>query len=100
MPLSNFKTKEDATQDLRNIDKRSNDDQAVLNIKIDHKVTMALGLDVAQINQTISTAWSGSYINDFIDRGRIKRVYLQGDMQYRSKPEDLSYWFVKMRKDK
>ncbi|ENV56366.1 hypothetical protein F951_02725 [Acinetobacter soli CIP 110264] len=86
---------EDATQDLRNIDKRSNDDQAVLNIKIDHKVAMALGLDVAQINQTISTAWSGSYINDFIDRGRIKRVYLQGDMQYRSKPEDLSYWFVK-----
>lgn len=86
---------EDATKDLRNIDKRSNDDQAVLNIKIDHKVAMALGLDVAQINQTISTAWSGSYINDFIDRGRIKRVYLQGDMQYRSKPEDLSYWFVK-----
>jgi len=86
---------EDATQDLRNIDKRSNDDQAVLNIKIDHKVAMALGLDVAQINQTISTAWSGSYINDFIDRGRIKRVYLQGDMQYRSKPEDLSYWYVK-----
>lgn len=86
---------EHATQDLRNIDKRSNDDQAVLNIKIDHKVAMALGLDVAQINQTISTAWSGSYINDFIDRGRIKRVYLQGDMQYRSKPEDLSYWYVK-----
>lgn len=86
---------DDATQDLRNIDKRSNDDQAVLNIKIDHKVAMALGLDVAQINQTISTAWSGSYINDFIDRGRIKRVYLQGDMQYRSKPEDLSYWYVK-----
>ncbi|MFV5368940.1 multidrug efflux RND transporter permease subunit [Acinetobacter junii] len=80
---------------VENLDKKSNDDQAVLNIKIDYKAAMVHGLNVNDINQTLSTAWSGSYINDFIDRGRIKRVYLQGDAPYRSKPEDLNYWYVK-----
>lgn len=86
---------EQKLDELKNIDKRSNDDQSVLNIQIDHKMAMAMGLNIAQINQTLSTAWSGSYINDFIDRGRIKRVYLQGDMQYRAKPEDLAHWYIK-----
>ncbi|RZF55653.1 efflux RND transporter permease subunit [Acinetobacter halotolerans] len=80
---------------VENLDKKSNDDQAVLNIKIDHRTAMLHSLNINEINRTISTAWSGSYINDFIDRGRIKRVYLQGDAPYRSKPEDLSFWHVK-----
>ncbi|MFN3898286.1 MAG: multidrug efflux RND transporter permease subunit [Acinetobacter junii] len=80
---------------VENLDKKSNDDQAVLNIKIDYKAAMIHGLNVNDINQTLSAAWSGSYINDFIDRGRIKRVYLQGDAPYRSMPEDLNYWYVK-----
>ncbi|WP_336041950.1 efflux RND transporter permease subunit [Acinetobacter dispersus] len=84
-----------ALDSVENVDKKSNDDQAVLNIKIDHKAAMIHGLNVSEINRTLSTAWSGSYINDFIDRGRIKRVYLQGDAPYRSKPEDLNYWYVK-----
>ncbi|MFC3901773.1 hydrophobe/amphiphile efflux-1 (HAE1) family protein [Acinetobacter marinus] len=84
-----------ATDALENIDKKSNDDQAVLNVKIDHKAAMVNGLDVDAINSTLSTAWSGSYINDFIDRGRIKRVYLQADAPYRSKPGDLSYWSIR-----
>nr|WP_298892795.1 multidrug efflux RND transporter permease subunit [uncultured Acinetobacter sp.] len=77
------------------IEKESNDNQAVLSVDIDHKAAMVNGVDVNAINSTLSTAWSGSYINDFIDRGRIKRVYLQGDAPYRSKPEDLSYWYIK-----
>ncbi|WEI18765.1 efflux RND transporter permease subunit [Acinetobacter proteolyticus] len=84
-----------ALSSVENLDKKGNDDQAVLNIKIDHKAAMIHGLNVSEINRTLSTAWSGSYINDFIDRGRIKRVYLQGDAPYRSKPEDLNYWYVK-----
>jgi multidrug efflux pump subunit AcrB len=84
-----------AIDSVENLDKKGNDDQAVLNIKIDHKAAMIHGLNVSEINRTLSTAWSGSYINDFIDRGRIKRVYLQGDAPYRSKPEDLSAWYVK-----
>lgn len=93
--FQNLQQQSDNTQQVSNLDKKSNDDQAVLNIKIDHRIAMANGVNVNDINRTLSTAWSGTYINDFIDRGRIKRVYLQGDAQYRSKPEDLSYWFVK-----
>jgi len=96
--LSSFRSLQqegNALPSVENLDKKGNDDQAVLNIKIDHKAAMIHGLNVSEINRTLSTAWSGSYINDFIDRGRIKRVYLQGDAPYRSKPEDLNYWYVK-----
>lgn len=89
-----------ALESIENLDKKTNDDQAVLNLQIDHRAAMLHDLNVSEINRTISTAWSGSYINDFIDRGRIKRVYLQGDAPYRSKPEDLGFWHVKMHKVK
>ncbi|MEC8886629.1 MAG: multidrug efflux RND transporter permease subunit [Pseudomonadota bacterium] len=79
---------------IEGIEKESNDNQAVLSVDIDHKAAMVNGLDIETINNTLSTAWSGSYINDFIDRGRIKRVYVQGDAPYRSKPEDLNYWYI------
>ena len=80
---------------IAGIEKESNDNQAVLSVDIDHKAAMVNGVDIETINHTLSTAWSGSYINDFIDRGRIKRVYVQGDAPYRSKPEDLNYWYIK-----
>lgn len=93
--FENLQQQGNALNSVENLDKKSNDDQAVLNIKIDHRTAMLHSLNINEINRTISTAWSGSYINDFIDRGRIKRVYLQGDAPYRSKPEDLSFWHVK-----
>ncbi|MDR7017849.1 efflux RND transporter permease subunit [Acinetobacter sp. 3657] len=93
--FENLQQQGNALNSIENLDKKSNDDQAVLNIKIDHRTAMLHSLNINEINRTISTAWSGSYINDFIDRGRIKRVYLQGDAPYRSKPEDLSFWHVK-----
>lgn len=80
---------------VENLEQKSNPDQAVLNIKMDHQAAMLHGLNVNEINRTLATAWSGSYINDFIDRGRIKRVYLQGDADYRSQPEDLNEWYVR-----
>ena len=49
----------------------------------------------ADVNATLSTAWGGRYVNDFIDRGRVKRVYVQGDAPYRSEPADLDKWFVR-----
>jgi multidrug efflux pump len=52
-------------------------------------------LDQAAINSTLSAAWGGVYINDFIDRGRVKRVYMQGDAAWRSTPDNLSAWFVR-----
>ncbi len=70
-------------------------DQSSLNIDIDQQKLAALGLTQSDVNTTLSTAWGGRYVNDFVDAGRVKRVYVQGDMQYRAKPEDLSEWHVR-----
>ncbi|HWW64083.1 MAG TPA: efflux RND transporter permease subunit [Sphingomonadaceae bacterium] len=71
------------------------EDKPELHIEIDQAKASALGLAQADINSTLSSAWGGNYINDFIDRGRVKRVYMQGDAPYRSAPEDIDNWFVR-----
>ncbi len=68
---------------------------ATLKIDIDTKRLTAYGLTAADVNSTLSTAWGGSYVNDFIDEGRVKRVYVQGDALYRSSPDDIGQWFVR-----
>ncbi|QNH20908.1 multidrug efflux RND transporter permease subunit [Xanthomonas sp. GW] len=70
-------------------------DKAQLQVDIDQAQASALGLAQSDINATLSTAWGGSYVNDFIDRGRVKRVYVQGDAPYRSLPEDIGQWYVR-----
>jgi multidrug efflux pump len=70
-------------------------DTPTLQVNIDQVKAGALGLSQAQVNSTLATAWGGTYVNDFVDRGRVKRVYVQGDAQYRSRPEDLDHWFVR-----
>ena len=70
-------------------------DQATLRVDADPQRLAALGLTQAAVNNTLSTAWGGSYVNDFVDRGRVKRVYVQGDAPYRAKPEDLAQWYVR-----
>ncbi len=64
-------------------------------LDVDHEKANALGVSVSDINTTLSTAIGSSYVNDFIDRGRIKKVYLQGDAPYRMSPEDLTNWYVR-----
>jgi multidrug efflux pump len=71
------------------------EDNPTLNVNMDQSKIGALGLTQAQVDSTISTAWGGDYVNDFVDRGRVKRVYVQGDAPYRSRPEDLGNWFVR-----
>ena len=71
------------------------DDQPTLAIDIDQQKLAVMGLSQNDINITLSTAWGGRYVNDFNDRGRVKRVYVQGDAPYRAAPEDLSQWFVR-----
>lgn len=66
-----------------------------LNIDIDQEKASALGLSLTDISSTLSSAWAGSYVNDFIDRGRVKNVYIQGDAKYRSSPDDLQHWYVR-----
>ena len=70
-------------------------DVGTLKVDVDQQKVAALGLTQADVNTTLSTAWGGRYVNDFIDRGRVKRVYVQGDAPYRSRPENLSEWFVR-----
>ena len=64
-------------------------------VNIDNEKASALGLSLSDINNTLSIAWGSAYVNDFIDRGRIKRVYMQADAPYRMDPEDLDKWFVR-----
>ena len=72
-------------------------DIGTLNVDIDQQRLSTLGLTQGDVNNTLSTAWGGRYVNDFIDRGRVKRVFVQGDAPYRSEPTDLSQWFVRGR---
>ncbi len=71
------------------------DDTPTLSVDIDEQKVGALGIAQQQVDQTLATAWGGNYVNDFVDRGRVKRVFVQGDAQYRSRPEDLSNWYVR-----
>jgi multidrug efflux pump subunit AcrB len=64
-------------------------------IDVDREKAAALGLSLTDINATLAATWGGSYVNDFIDRGRTKRVYLQGDAPFRMQPEDLDRWYVR-----
>lgn len=68
-----------------------------LHIDIDQEKASALGLSLSDISSTLSSAWAGRYVNDFIDRGRVKTVYMQGDAEYRSSPEDLQNWYVRSK---
>src|SRR4029078_1237160 len=70
-------------------------DVASLKVNVDQDKLAGLGLNTSDVNTTLSTAWGGRYVNDFIDRGRVKRVYVQADAPYRSAPSDIDRWFVR-----
>ena len=71
------------------------DDAPQLKVEVDQDKAAALGLDIGTINNAISTAWGSAYVNDFIDRGRVKRVFMQADEPYRDAPEDLADFYVR-----
>jgi len=75
------------------------EDNAQFYLDIDYEKAKAFGIEVADINQTLSIAWGSSYVNDFIDRGRSKKVYIQADAPYRMTPEDMNLWFVRNNKN-
>jgi multidrug efflux pump len=86
-----------AAQDptLAGVRPNGQDDTPQLKIDIDQAKAGAMGLTTADINAALSAAWGGSYVNDFIDRGRIKKVYVQADAPFRMRPEDLDSWYVR-----
>ena len=62
---------------------------------VDQEKAKALGVSITTINSTLSTALGGSYVNDFIDRGRVKKVYVQAEAPFRMLPEDINKWYVR-----
>ncbi len=64
-------------------------------VEIDREKARALGLSLAAVNSTLSAAWGSAYVNDFIENGRIKKVYIQGDARFRMQPGDLDRWYVR-----
>ncbi len=70
-------------------------DEPQFQLTIDDERASALGITLTDINNTLSIALGGSYVNDFIDRGRVKKVYIQGEAKSRMTPEDLQKWYVR-----
>ncbi|WP_438918763.1 multidrug efflux RND transporter permease AcrD [Kosakonia cowanii] len=71
------------------------DDSAQLQIDIDQRKAQALGVSIDDINDTLKTAWGSSYVNDFMDRGRVKKVYVQSAAKFRMLPDDINRWYVR-----
>ncbi len=80
---------------LTNVRVNSLEDVPTLNVDVDQDKVGALGLAQRDVDATLTAAWAGNYVNDFVDRGRVKRVYVQGDAQFRSRPEDIAEWHVR-----
>ncbi|MGA1803978.1 efflux RND transporter permease subunit [Rhizobium sp. HT1-10] len=71
------------------------EDQPQYQVQIDQEKASALDISLADIDNTLATAWGGSYVNDFIDRGRVKQVYVQADADFRMQPEDFDRWYIR-----
>ena len=80
---------------LRSVRPNGLEDTAQFKIDVDEEKAAALGVSLADANATLSAALGSAYVNDFIDRGRVKKVYLQADAPFRMKPEDIGRWHVR-----
>src|SRR5690606_6580644 len=79
---------------LRAVRPNGKDDEPQYQVIMDDEKARALQVSIASINETMSAAWGSMYVNDFIDRGRVKRVYIQGQDDSRISPEDFDQWYV------
>jgi multidrug efflux pump len=70
-------------------------DEPQYSFNIDREKASAFGLTIADVNNTLSAAWGSEYVNDFIDRGRVKKVFIQGDAPSRMLPQDFNNWYVR-----
>ncbi|MFK4507770.1 efflux RND transporter permease subunit [Bradyrhizobium daqingense] len=71
------------------------DDTPQFNLDVDQAKATALGVNLSDLNTTLSAAWGGAYVNDFIDRGRVKQVYVQSDAPFRMDTSDIGRWYVR-----
>ena len=86
-----------AAQDSRLVGVRPNgqEDNPQYKLDVNQEKAAALGVSIADVNNVFTTAWAPSYVNDFIDNGRVKRVYVQGDAPFRMVPDDVGNWYVR-----
>jgi multidrug efflux pump len=80
---------------LKAVRPNGQDDSPQFKVDIDDVRAGALGVPLASINEVLATAWGSSYVNDFIENGRVKKVFLQADAKYRMLPEDIGGWYVR-----
>ncbi|MCU0974682.1 MAG: efflux RND transporter permease subunit [Steroidobacteraceae bacterium] len=80
---------------LTNVRHNGLQDTPQLRVQVDAAQVAAHRLSMDEVNSTLATAWGGRYIDDFLDRGRVKRVYLQAEAPYRMVPEDFARWSVR-----
>ena len=66
-----------------------------LQVDLNDAAITAFQVDPNDVNSTLSSAWGGTYVSDFLDRGRVKRVYMQGDAAFRMTPEAIGQWYVR-----
>ena len=71
------------------------EDASQFSLDIDWRKAGAMGLTPGDVGELLTTAWAGTYVNDFIDQGRIKRVYVQGEAEGRATPSDIEKWRVR-----
>ncbi|OML06725.1 aminoglycoside/multidrug transporter permease [Yersinia pestis subsp. microtus bv. Talassica] len=71
------------------------EDTPQFKVEVDQEKAQALGVAISDINATLGSAMGGSYVNDFIDRGRVKKVYVQADAPFRMLPDDIDKWYVR-----
>ncbi|WP_432460606.1 MULTISPECIES: efflux RND transporter permease subunit [unclassified Agarivorans] len=71
------------------------EDAPQFRIEIDYEKAMSMGVAVSDINSSLQTAWGSNYVNDFIDNGRVKKVYVQADAPFRMNPDDFLLWHVR-----
>ncbi|MFG6656585.1 multidrug efflux RND transporter permease subunit AcrB [Scandinavium sp. M-37] len=71
------------------------EDTPQFKIDVDQEKAQALGVSISDINTTLGAAWGGSYVNDFVDRGRVKKVYVMSEAPYRMLPSDIGNWYVR-----
>ncbi len=86
-----------ASKDARLVNVRPNgqDDTPQFKLDVNQEKAAALGVSLTDISSIFNTAWAASYVNDFIDKGRVKKVFVQGDAQFRMLPEDVSNWYAR-----
>ena len=83
------------SKQLANVRPSGSEDAPQFRLDIDEARAASLGVSMTEVNNTLGIAWGGRYADDFIDRGRVKRVYVQADASFRMNPEDLNRWYVR-----